>query len=575
MESRQSLINRKMEKTTSLRTSDSITIVRKIIFLCIILFLGIQNSFSQIRLIKDIYEGQGYSNPNIMGIVNGKVLFQANMPDYGTELWVTDGTESGTVMLKDINKGSRSSIVSNGFLTIDTLLFMIVQDTNITRFSLWRSDGTNKGTYRLTYLPDLVIPSKDRGQLAIMGNRLYFAGGDQSTDKELWVSDGTIAGTKLVKDINPGNIGSHPFNMTVIDKHIYFYADDGICGYELWKSDGTETGTVLVKDIWSGPVSSIMNLNFKNSIGFNGKLYFQAIESYNSGTELYVSDGTDTGTKMLMNLTPNPNINSNPILGASSDSFFVFYHSDPTSFIRLKRSDGTINGTFTIIDSSDQITNAVLLPLGIPHKSRLIFPVSTKNSGYELWTTDGTKAGTKLLMDINGGIFGGYGGLILNHKGTVCFSANNGFLGKELWKTDGTTEGTKLLVETLPGNSNSNFTSFIVYKDQLIAAAQTDTKIGLELYSIDLGFYLDLEEIRNPRSKIYPNPASPGSIIKFEDMDYITCSIFDLNGKEIYRVDISQAAEITLPVELGAGIYMLTLTGEGKTLHQIMMIENR
>ena len=74
---------------------------------------------------------------------------------------------------------------------------------------------------------------------------------------ELWKSDGTTAGTVLVKDINPGltagypNVpaSSEPYGLTALDGQLLFTANDGIHGDELWKSDGTAAGTVLVKDI--------------------------------------------------------------------------------------------------------------------------------------------------------------------------------------------------------------------------------------------------------------------------------------------------------------------------------------
>ena len=75
--------------------------------------------------------------------------------------------------------------------------------------------------------------------------------------EELWKSDGTDAGTVLVKDINPGPEDGSISNLTAFDGELLFEADDGSSGDELWKSDGTETGTVLVKDICPGSCSSL------------------------------------------------------------------------------------------------------------------------------------------------------------------------------------------------------------------------------------------------------------------------------------------------------------------------------
>ena len=78
-----------------------------------------------------------------------------------------------------------------------------------------------------------------------------------STGWELWKSDGTAAGTVMVKDIRSGRADSSPAEFTAVGNTLYFRADDGTNGYELWKSDGTATGTVMVKDINSGTGGSI------------------------------------------------------------------------------------------------------------------------------------------------------------------------------------------------------------------------------------------------------------------------------------------------------------------------------
>ena len=83
---------------------------------------------------------------------------------------------------------------------------------------------------------------------------LFFIANDDPTGNELWKSDGTAAGTVLVKDIYPGPEGSRSVFLTDVNGTLFFRADDGITGNELWKSYGTAAGTVLVKDIWPGTV---------------------------------------------------------------------------------------------------------------------------------------------------------------------------------------------------------------------------------------------------------------------------------------------------------------------------------
>jgi ELWxxDGT repeat protein len=110
-------------------------------------------------------------------------------------------------------------------------------------------------------------------------------------DEELWRTDGTEAGTFRVKDIRAGSIGSNIKWMTVVGNTLYFSANDGTTGDELWKSDGTEAGTVRVVELAVGSGSG----NLQSLVEYNGALYF--IGTYaNGSTYLFRSDGTAAGT---------------------------------------------------------------------------------------------------------------------------------------------------------------------------------------------------------------------------------------------------------------------------------------
>ena len=112
---------------------------------------------------------------------------------------------------------------------------------------LWVTDGTVAGTHAVASLDSAAI-----SDLTAIGSRVFFAVDDGVHGQELWTSDGTAAGTVMVKDINPGSDGSFPSELTNVSGTLYFEADDGADGAELWKSDGTAAGTVMVKDINPG-----------------------------------------------------------------------------------------------------------------------------------------------------------------------------------------------------------------------------------------------------------------------------------------------------------------------------------
>jgi ELWxxDGT repeat protein len=93
------------------------------------------------------------------------------------------------------------------------------------------------------------VGGSDPWWLVPAGERAFFSAHDGKHGRELWVSDGTAAGTRMVKDIRPGATGSQPDTLTRVGSRVYFTANDGRRGRELWVSDGTAAGTHVVKDL--------------------------------------------------------------------------------------------------------------------------------------------------------------------------------------------------------------------------------------------------------------------------------------------------------------------------------------
>ena len=102
-----------------------------------------------------------------------------------------------------------------------------------------------------------------------------------------------------MKDIQPGNIGSSPHDLSNVNGILFFAADEGTLGSELWRSDGTAAGTSLVKDIQTGSSGSIPH----DLINLNGTLYFSAADG-STGSELWRSNGTESGTNLVFDINP-------------------------------------------------------------------------------------------------------------------------------------------------------------------------------------------------------------------------------------------------------------------------------
>ena len=159
-----------------------------------------------------------------------------------------------TVLLtRDINPGAASSSPSDFAVVGDTLFFSANDGVN--GFELWKSDGTEEGT---VLVADINPPgglgfghSSPSSPVAV-GAVLFFAANDGVTGRELWRSNGSAGGTDRVRDIVPGAVGSDPEDLLAVDGTVYFSAMGPGTGRELWRSDGTRDGTRMVADIASG-----------------------------------------------------------------------------------------------------------------------------------------------------------------------------------------------------------------------------------------------------------------------------------------------------------------------------------
>ncbi|HEX3126474.1 MAG TPA: hypothetical protein VH394_04025, partial [Thermoanaerobaculia bacterium] len=200
-------------------------------------------------LVEDIHPGKSDTGayPDEMWSFRGKVLFTAREPSSGTELWITDGTGAGTRLLADLFPGEDSSY-PDILGEMGSLVFGVAGGDccSTSRSFLWRSDGTREGTFLLDPGMDVAIPYYDRSDdfgegpivpVALMKDAVYFTGCEGQDDCGLWRTDGTVAGTKLLKTIGKP-LGGYPRNLTAAGDRLFFVA-----GQQLWTSDGTPEGT--------------------------------------------------------------------------------------------------------------------------------------------------------------------------------------------------------------------------------------------------------------------------------------------------------------------------------------------
>ncbi|WP_073565749.1 ELWxxDGT repeat protein [Archangium sp. Cb G35] len=379
-----------------------------------------------VRLTEFSIAGVGTSpEPLALTRVGERVFFF-----WGGQLWKTDGTAAGT---QRVHSGL-GTVYTAG--TQGTALFFNVFSS--TRgWELWTSDGTTEGTL---LLKDIYPGSRSAnpGNLTRLGSTLFFSAEDGVHGTELWKTDGTPGGTVLVKDIRPGPQGSALGGFVSVGSTLYFFANDGVHGQELWKSDGTAEGTVLVADIHPGTTHYPRGL-----VARDGTVFFLADDGVH-GQELWKSDGTAAGTRLVADIVPGPGTAFPPHYSFTEEAgplhvihgALYFTADDGIHGAELWKSDGTAAGTHLLRDitpgaAGSFLWDAPLVAIG-PHGT-FAFPAPDAAGGLELWRSDGTSAGTRPLHDLAPGAHGSSPARLTVSGPRLFFVADEGEHGRELW----------------------------------------------------------------------------------------------------------------------------------------------
>jgi len=388
-----------------------------------------------ILLLRDL---SAFSSIDHLTAVGSTLYFTYDDGVHGNELWKSDGTPQGTLMVADIQPGATGSSPVNLIANGNTLFF--TANDGIHGYELWRSDGTAAGTFMLRDIdpgPDSGGPegvsSPPRPEQAVLGNKLIFAAYDGSSPG-IWQSDGTASGTTLVQSF-PSAVDC----LTTVGDIVFFDWNS-----QLWRTDGTPAGTSMVSNAFAATL-----LQYLTACG--NTLFFTAFDLIH-GMELWMSDGTSSGTQMVVDLTPGPD--STAFEGLISAGSLLYFVAAPTG---LWQTDGTVSGTRLVQPAPTQTAPGfqVDTPSFVALGGELFFKGNDSAAGYELWKTDGSTPGTVRVADINPGPPYGNPSFLTAMGGFIVFIADDGIHGYELWKSDGSTAGTRLLQDIRPGSASS------------------------------------------------------------------------------------------------------------------------
>ena len=279
--------------------------------------------------------------PGLSALVDGILYFTAEEPATGTELWKTDGTEVGTVLVADTSPGSEGSHLVH-LTNVQGTLFFGRCDHQVSPRSceLWTSDGTSSGT---NLVADIALPFWD---LEDANGRLFLAACEDGGDCELWISDGTPDGTVKVMVFNPNGDRDYddwnpPILASLGDDVLFAAVDD--TGQGLWKSDGTLEGTARIVNISGIAPNGSNAFDFTR---FNNRVLFRADDPRTQDDDhaLWASDGTLAGTTQV-----GPEAGRLEPWAFTRGGSRVFFLSFSGAF-RIWETDGTEEGTVRVTD---------------------------------------------------------------------------------------------------------------------------------------------------------------------------------------------------------------------------------
>ena len=340
-------------------------------------------------LVSDIVPGLESSEPTLLMAAGSRLTFWATTPSQGFAPWTSDVATGVTKLVRRLDSRDVGTAFNDSSVTVNGFAYL---GANISQTgpSLVKTDGTVAGTTIITGLPD-----SPNHFFNFNGNILFNSGG------RIWITNGTQAGTRRATS-DSGPILSGDPKFTQMGSVVYFLASSGSgpsTGFELWRTDGTANGTRLVRDIAPGPGSS--NPGFQqngvtNFVVSVTTLFFAATNPALGTNELYKSNGTFAGTTIVQTGGPTDIRDIVLISGrvyftgfSSTDNRYYLYYTDGVTITTVKPS---ITNPYSI----DNISTVTLVAL--PNKPLVYFPASPSEGNPNLWESDGTSINTRPIF---------------------------------------------------------------------------------------------------------------------------------------------------------------------------------
>lgn len=519
------------------------------------------------RLVVDWDPGAGSFVGRLIALGN-RVAYVARIPSYGEEPVISDGTALGSRIVDIqvlVGRGSAPNHLTA--MGGDVYLFAV----GLPGSGLYRID-----TFQLT--ASLVAPVQWQPALhppiVAAGSRVFFRALDANavgrTAAQLWVSDGTVAGTQALRDLRPGLVDPRFDWLTAVGNAVVFAADDGMVGLEPWQSDGSVAGTRVAANVHTSgstrgagssptfflparaatvPLAELVpGAGGSRLVALGGSLgeaLFVSVPGGSLRAEYDASDGTGAGTRRLSTASLLGEPVASTVVADGDVGVIAFAaRLDPFGSSPLDWTLARFAG------AGVKILGA--LPLGTtPHALTLVagvpfFAATTPGTGTELWIHGRTP---QPIFDIHPGPAGSAPGASLRIElgGALLFSADDGVHGNELWRCDGSVAGTRLLADLWPGATSGNPRESVRFGERVLFVADAPAS-GAELWQSDgtTAGTVFLADLRPGAAGSAPQHlvATPSAVYFFAD-DGVA-------GRELFVFDAAGARRV-LDVNPGPG----------------------
>ncbi len=240
--------------------------------------------------------------------------------------------------------------------------------------------------------------------------------------------------------------------------------------------------------------------------------------------------------------------------------------------ITTKNEQKSDNANLWSINNSSSIIlkSFSFIGRGLKTDNEIFFTAVQENdSELGLWKTNGTEAETTLVKDsFKKGSQLRF--LVKDSENIIYFAAATPETGSELWRTDGTKEGTKMLFDLYPGPVSSNPTAAIEVGTEIYFCATSSNELGQQIWKFDkndetlsiVDFNADLNT-----NLFYPNPAIDYLSIPDNTKKVTDISLFNLSGSKILAVNSLKNNKLNIS-HIQNGVYLIVYTIEGKKIAQ-------